>query len=76
MKIVPLQSPTKGVTFDSVAQLVEQRPFKAWVLGSSPSGITSGTGLTRPVLFFPALFAVLTVLCNQGRIAFRNRNLR
>ena len=24
-----------------VAQLVEQRPFKAWVLGSSPSALTS-----------------------------------
>ena len=26
---------------DSVAQLVEQRPFKAWVLGSIPSRITT-----------------------------------
>ena len=25
---------------DSVAQLVEQRPFKPWALGSNPSGIT------------------------------------
>lgn len=25
---------------DSVAQLVEQRPFKAWVLGSNPSRVT------------------------------------
>ena len=25
---------------DLVAQLVEQRPFKAWVLGSSPSQVT------------------------------------
>jgi len=25
---------------DLVAQLVEQRPFKAWVVGSSPTGIT------------------------------------
>ena len=25
---------------DLLAQLVEQRPFKAWVLGSSPRGIT------------------------------------
>jgi hypothetical protein len=24
-----------------VAQLVEQRPFKAWVLGSNPSGLTT-----------------------------------
>jgi hypothetical protein len=27
--------------YDLVAQLVEQRPFKAWVLGSNPSGITT-----------------------------------
>src|ERR1700690_1762569 len=27
-----------------VAQLVEQRPFKAWVLGSSPSGLTTHSG--------------------------------
>jgi hypothetical protein len=27
-----------------VAQLVEQRPFKAWVLGSSPSGLTTPFG--------------------------------
>ena len=27
---------------DLVAQLVEQRPFKAWVVGSSPTGITAG----------------------------------
>ena len=27
--------------FDSVAQLVEQYTFNVWVLGSSPSGITS-----------------------------------
>ncbi len=26
---------------DSVAQLVEQLPFKQWVDGSSPSGVTS-----------------------------------
>lgn len=26
---------------DSVAQPVEQRPFKPWVLGSNPSGITN-----------------------------------
>ena len=26
---------------DPVAQLVEQRPFKAWVVGSSPTGITA-----------------------------------
>src|SRR6266567_6473155 len=27
-----------------VAQLVEQRPFKAWVLGSSPSELTTPPG--------------------------------
>jgi hypothetical protein len=27
--------------FELVAQLVEQRPFKAWVLGSSPSELTT-----------------------------------
>ena len=27
--------------YDLLAQLVEQRPFKAWVLGSSPRGITA-----------------------------------
>ena len=26
---------------DLLAQLVEQRPFKAWVVGSSPTGITA-----------------------------------
>lgn len=26
--------------YDSVAQLVEQRPFKPWALGSNPSWIT------------------------------------
>lgn len=27
-------------TADGLAQLVEQRPFKAWVLGSSPRPVT------------------------------------
>ena len=31
---------TLGVWFESVAQLVEHRPFKALVLGSSPSALT------------------------------------
>ncbi len=31
---------TVGVWFESVAQLVEHRPFKALVLGSSPSALT------------------------------------
>lgn len=30
------------VLVDLVAQQVEQFPFKEWVLGSSPSGITLG----------------------------------
>ena len=30
-----------GCGSDLVAQLVEQRPFKAWVVGSSPTGITA-----------------------------------
>ena len=29
-----------GMWFESVAQLVEHRPFKALVLGSSPSALT------------------------------------
>src|SRR5579862_9670401 len=34
-----------------VAQLVEQRPFKAWVLGSNPSGLTTHLWLSscRPI---------------------------
>ena len=35
-----LQVPLRGCGSDLVAQLVEQRPFKAWVVGSSPTGIT------------------------------------
>ena len=30
---------------DLLAQLVEQRPFKAWALGSSPRGITKSLHL-------------------------------
>ena len=30
-----------AVLNELVAQLVEQRPFKAWVLGSSPSELTT-----------------------------------
>ena len=37
-KILLLLQPQ--IRADSVAQLVEQRPFKPWVLGSNPSGIT------------------------------------
>ena len=33
--------PIPSFHYDLVAQLVEQRPFKAWVVGSSPTGITA-----------------------------------
>src|SRR5580692_5941315 len=33
-----------AVLNELVAQLVEQRPFKAWVLGSSPSELTTHFG--------------------------------
>jgi hypothetical protein len=36
----PARYATVGVWFESVAQLVEHRPFKALVLGSSPSALT------------------------------------
>ena len=47
---------------EPVAQLVEQRPFKAWVLGSSPSGLTiyfdgfspSGAGIPAHLNFSKA----------------------
>jgi hypothetical protein len=35
----------RSSNFDSVAQLVEQKTLNLWVLGSSPSGVTSpGSG--------------------------------
>lgn len=33
--------PWPSIDFDSLAQLVEHRPFKALVLGSNPRGVTS-----------------------------------
>ena len=36
-----------------VAQLVEQRPFKAWVLGSNPSELTTPPGRGAHPPFFP-----------------------
>lgn len=43
----------KCKTKDSVAQLVEQYTFNVWVLGSSPSGITTESPTDYPVgLFF------------------------
>jgi hypothetical protein len=53
---------TRILTNDSVAQLVEQRPFKAWVLGSSPSGITEN-------LFFGAGFFMTDIFMLNGKIA-------
>src|SRR5580692_9030901 len=41
-----------AVLNELVAQLVEQRPFKAWVLGSSPSELTTHL---RPS-FIPGIF--------------------
>lgn len=43
---------------DSVAQSVEQRPFKPWALGSSPSWITKAQSLVN--IMFTGLF------CFQG----------
>ena len=37
-----------AVLNELVAQLVEQRPFKAWVLGSSPSELTTLSGRDSP----------------------------
>src|SRR5882724_5057846 len=42
--VIPFLSPCGCVRLDfrgRVAQLVEQCPFKAWVLGSSPSALTT-----------------------------------
>ena len=36
--------PAKLKKYGSLAQLVEQRPFKAWVQGSSPWRATKNTG--------------------------------
>lgn len=38
----------EAVLNELVAQLVEQRPFKAWVLGSSPSELTTVLPLPSP----------------------------
>ena len=40
-------------TADGLAQLVEQRPFKAWVLGSSPRPVTTeGLPISGSPFFF------------------------
>src|ERR1039458_3791483 len=40
----PCDSLERAALNELVAQLVEQRPFKAWVLGSSPSELTTPPG--------------------------------
>ena len=53
----PVQREDTCVSFERaalnelVAQLVEQRPFKAWVLGSSPSELTTPPGRRLPPHF-------------------------
>ena len=37
----PCDNLEEAALFELVAQLVEQRPFKAWVLGSIPSELTT-----------------------------------
>ena len=43
------------IKYDSLAQLVEQRPFKAKVRGSSPRRVTKKQHRLLPVLFFHAV---------------------
>ena len=47
---------------DSVAQLVEQRPFKPWVLGSNPSGITKNAVMVSQHFLFTILYLQCTIL--------------
>jgi hypothetical protein len=54
----PCGSLDRAALNELVAQLVEQRPFKAWVLGSIPSELTiptSGRKISPHSLSFPAL---------------------
>ena len=51
-------------TNELVAQLVEQRPFKAWVLGSIPSELTTSPGHTS--LPFRRRFQAWLRLLNDG----------
>ena len=44
---------------DRLAQLVEQRPFKAWVLGSSPRPITEGSKLFGAFAFSGILVSLV-----------------
>ena len=48
-------NPASPAKYDSLAQLVEQRPFKAKVRGSSPRRVTKKQHRLLPVLFFYAL---------------------
>ena len=55
-----MQVRLRGCGSDLVAQLVEQRPFKAWVLGSNPSGIklaceVRGFGPASPFYFLSSV---------------------
>lgn len=68
---------------DSVAQLVEQRPFKAWVLGSSPSGITKKIVIYMTVFFYAQNYHVCeklagasasTALSMKSRIPMQGRH--
>ncbi len=49
---------------DGLAQLVEQRPFKAWVLGSSPRPVTK---LKDPDVYSQGLFLCTRFLKGLGR---------
>ena len=50
--------------YEFVAQLVEQRPFKAWVLGSSPSELTRFVGRNFPSYLY--LLKIKLVDCHCG----------
>ena len=54
---------------DLVAQLVEQRPFKAWVVGSSPTGITKLSKLNNMKKFIkwtPVAIALAALFYSVG----------
>ena len=48
----PRREPKQTTSYDPLAQLVEQRPFKAKVRGSSPRRVTKKQHWIHPVLFF------------------------
>jgi hypothetical protein len=43
---------------DPLAQLVEQRPFKAWALGSSPRGVTESLSEMKDFFVFYTFFKI------------------